>query len=518
VALAALAAGVLLGVQSWRTRDARLVYTRFDLPAFDAYAYVAMAEEPRFFTVAPWGYRVLTPALVHLAAAGEPTRVLRAFRGVNLCALGVAATLLWLFQRRLGLAPWAALGGVALFAVSPSVAELLRNPFLIDAVVVVLETAFLLAVEAGAGLPALVALAAAGALAKESFLLLVPVVYFARRKRDGDGRALGSMAAAVLGAAAATVLLRWWWTPHLDAPVPAAALGTLWGAVANARMFAVRQPWAVLFLIAAAAAALLCARRAEGRALLARYGYAALAALAAPFFNPVVFSAGDVRRLLVHALPVLVPVAMAALPRAWGAPTVAAPAAGGIGRRVALAGALAALAFPFTLDRYRRADLQGARDGPLVLAFCRDTLRTARRLERGEEVTFDPAARQFEWGVTDPGRLHRMRWFLREGWGERPHYGTGEVRMSASGAALALPVLRVRDLELRLHLAAPEGAGGPVLVNGHAAGRWDGSATGHTVRLPAAGLFRGDNRVSLEVAAGEPRDVRLERFTVVPSP
>jgi hypothetical protein len=519
MALAALAAAALLSFQAWRSRDPRLAYTRFDLPAFDAYAYVAMAEEPRFFTVAPWGYRVLAPAMVHTVAGGEPTRVLRAFRAVNSCALFVAALFLWAFQRRLGLAPWAAVCGAALFAVSPPVAELLRNPYLTDAVVVALETAFLLAVEAGGGVAPLMFLAGAGALAKESFLLLVPVVYFARRKRDGDARALRTTAAAALAAAAVTLLLRWWWTPHLDTPVPAVALDTLAGAGANLRAFLHRQPWAVLFLVVTAAAALLAARRAQGRALLARYGYAALAALAAPFFNPVVFSPGDVRRLLVHALPVLVPVTMAALPHAWRAApgAVTAPVAGRLLRVLAATGAAAALAFPFTLDRYRRADLQGPRDGPFVLAFCRDTVRHARRLGRGEAVTFDPAARAFEWGVSDPGRLHRMRWFLREGWGERPHYGTAEVRMSAARAEVVVPVLQARDLDLTLELAGPEEAAGRLLVNGQAAGQWRAATAEKTFRIPAAALFRGDNVVSLEVGAGNPRDIRLQRFTVVPA-
>ncbi|HVR69509.1 MAG TPA: hypothetical protein VMT87_01580 [Vicinamibacteria bacterium] len=516
IALAALVAAALLAFQAWRARDPR-VYTRFELPAFDAYAYVAMAEEPRVFTIAPWGYRVLAPGLTHLVAGGEPTRVLRAFRAVNLGALLAAALLLWLFQRRLGLAPWAALVGTAAFTLSPPVAALLRNPYLTDAVVVALEAAFLLAVEAGAGVPVLVFLAASGALAKESFLLLVPAVYFARRRRDGDARALASTAAALLAAAAVTVLLRWWWTPHLHTDVPAARWDTLLAAAANVRAFAGRQPWAGWLLLAAVAATLLAARRAEGRSLLARFGYVALAALAAPFFNPVVFSAGDVSRLLVHALPVLVPVLVSALPGAWAAPARAAPSRGRIGRPAAIVAAAAALAAPFVLDRYRRADLRGPRDGPLVLAFCRDTLRTARRLQRGEAVTFDPATRQFEWGVSDPGRLHRMRWFLREGWGERAHYGTGAVAMSAPRADLAIPSLDGRDLNLTLHLRAADDAAGTVLVNGHAVGQWRAGLAAQTFFLPAGALFRGDNVATVEVAAGDPRQVRLERFTVAPA-
>jgi hypothetical protein len=517
IALAALAAA-LLAFQAWRGRDPHLVYTRFDLPAFDAYAYVAMAEDPRFFTVAPWGYRVLAPALAHVAAGGEPTRVLRAFRAVNLGALLAAAVLLWLFQRRLGLAPRVALAGAAAFALSPPVAELLRNPFLADAVVVALEAGFLLAVEAGAGVPVLVLLAVAGALAKESFLLLVPVAYLARRGRDGDARALARAASAGLAAAAVTVLLRWWWTPHLEAPLPAARFDTLLAAGANARAFAGRQPWAVWFLMATIAGALLAARRAEGRSLLGRYGYAAAAALAAPFFNPVVFSPGDVRRLLVHALPALVPILASALPGTWEAASAAAsPARRRIGRIAAAVAAAGAMASPLALDRYRRADLQGPRDGPFVLAFCRETLRTARRLGRGEAVTFDPAERQFEWGASDPGRLHRMRWFLRDGWGERAHYGTGPVTMSASRAELAVPSLDGRDLDLTLHLRAPEDAAGALLVNGHTVGQWRAGPAAQSFRLPAAALFRGDNVVALEVAAGDPLGVRLERYRVAPA-
>ncbi|MEO8501488.1 MAG: hypothetical protein ABI565_11280, partial [Vicinamibacteria bacterium] len=36
-------------------------YDRYVLPGFDGYAYAAMAEDPRMFTLAPWGYRILTP-------------------------------------------------------------------------------------------------------------------------------------------------------------------------------------------------------------------------------------------------------------------------------------------------------------------------------------------------------------------------------------------------------------------------------------------------------------------------
>jgi hypothetical protein len=506
----AVLAGLALRVQTARVRDPRLVYTRFDLPAYDAYAYVAMAEDPRFFTVAPWGHRVLAPALARAAVLGQPARVLRGFRIVTFAALVVAAASLWLFARRLGLTAWAALLGAAAFVISPPVAELLRNPYLTDPVLLAVETVFLLALQAGAGAPALALLAALGALAKESFLLLVPVVAFARWRSDGPRRALALTAAAAAAAITVTVLLRAWWTPQLEAPVPGLRPETLRAGGANLGAFLQRQPWGLSFLAAVAVTAALAARRREGRALLARYGYAGLAALAAPFFNPVVFSVGDVRRLIVHALPVLVPVALAALPRAWGPPSAAAPAARA--RRALAAAALLAALAPLGLDRYRRADLQGARDGPLVLGFCRESLRTARRLEGGDPVTYDPGERRFAWGVSDPGQLDRMRWFLREGWGDLPHYGTGAVRMQAARATLIVPVLTPRDLELTLALGGAD-ASGTVLLNGQPVGAWT-TGTSPAVRLPASAQFRGDNVLALERADGGGTGVTLDRLTL----
>jgi hypothetical protein len=514
-ALAFLAAAASLLVQAQCARDPRLVYSRFDLPAFDAYVYVAMAEEPRVFTVAPWGYRLLTPALAHAAAGGDPARVLRGFRIVNHAALLGAAVLLWSLARRLGLAPWAALSAVPLFVLSPPVAELLRNPFLADAATVALATALLLSLERGARWPVVALLAMLGALAKESFLLLLPVAYLARR-RDGERNAILTAAVAVAAAVAVTVLLRAWWTPHLDTPVPAAALDTVRAALGNVHVFAVRQRWAVGALLAVAAAALAASRRAEGRSLLARYGWVALAALFAPFFNPVVFSPGDVRRLLIHALPVLVLVVLAALPRAWGAPPpFPSPAVARHASLLAGVTAAAVLLSPLALDRYRRADLQGPRDGPYVLAFCRETLRTARRLQRGDRVTLDPAEREFQWGVSDPGRLDRMRWFLRAGWGPLPHYSTGEPEVRAARAELIVPAPAPRPLDLHLHLDAGGPAGGTLLVNGRAVGPWRAPGEG-SWRLPPEVLFRGDNVVTLEDvpdAAG----VRLRRLTLAPA-
>lgn len=47
-------------------------YDRFVLPAFDGHVYAATAEQPRLFTVAPWGYRILEPWLARLERAPPP--------------------------------------------------------------------------------------------------------------------------------------------------------------------------------------------------------------------------------------------------------------------------------------------------------------------------------------------------------------------------------------------------------------------------------------------------------------
>ena len=68
-----------------------------------------------------------------------------------------------------------------------------------------------------------------------------------------------------------------------------------------------------------------------------------------------------------------------------------------------------------------------------------------------------------------------MRWFLRDGWGERAHYGTGEVTMHAARASVLLPVLLPRDLSAVVHVQSPR----PLVV--------DASVNGRTLRSWAVG-------------------------------
>ncbi len=94
--LAVAIAAATVAFQQERQRDPHVAYSRFQLPGFDAYVYVAMAERPSIFTVAPWGHRILVPALVH--ALGFRNAV-RGFRLVSFAGVAASGGLLFLFLR-----------------------------------------------------------------------------------------------------------------------------------------------------------------------------------------------------------------------------------------------------------------------------------------------------------------------------------------------------------------------------------------------------------------------------------
>lgn len=177
----------------------------------------------------------------------------------------------------------------------------------------------------------------------------------------------------------------------------------------------------------------------------------------------------------------------------------------------------AVVAFPLlALDRYRRVDLRGPRDGPLLLAVSRQSLAFARRLEASRTLAYDVATRRFRPGQDEPRYLERMRWFLRDGWGDKPHYATGPATMRARTATLLLPCLRPDEMTLTLLLRAPETAALSVTLNGRELHR--AAFAGDLrlkVRVPAGTLFRGDNVLAL-VAAGDLAGVALVDLRVQP--
>jgi len=440
--------------------------------------------------------------------------VARGFRVLAVGALLAAASLLWGLLRRLGLGGWPAVVGPALLCVLPPVAEALRLRMLAEPLTLALETAFLLLLFAEAGAGPLALVAVLGALSKEFFLLLLPLVFLVRAPRQGRGPALRLALLVAAPALVATVLLRLWWTPYLATPAPALAAGP-------ARLFDTWREWSGalllggLSLLALAGGARAAARPLRGPAL-----YLLAATLVPPFVNPVAFFPQDVPRLLIYVLPLAVPLALLALAPRAPAPAPPPLGAGPAGPRASAVGwacaaaAVAVALSPLTLDRYRRTDLRGARDGPLVLAVARESWRTAQRLDRGQPVAFTPESNRFVWGASDPGELRSMRWFLREGWGVLPQYGTGDFVLQGPRATLIVPCLRPRDLDLELAVSAPAGTRLALALNGTPVGE---AAVGPArLRLPARLLFRGDNSLALE-RAGEAA-VALTRIALVPVP
>jgi hypothetical protein len=309
--------------------------------------------------------------------------------------------------------------------------------------------------------------------------------------------------AVALGVALA---LRWWWTPHLPSPLPAASPATFLLAL---HRFHDSFPewWRSALLAGVAPLAVLGALRAAAAPVRSVAVYVVALALIPPFLNPVTFFPSDVPRLLIYTLPVVIPLAVCALMApASRAPRPDWPRRGRVGMVAAVLAVAAALAPLAIVDRYRRADLTGPRDGPYVLVVCRETLRTARRLSRGEEVALDPSARRFAWGDSHPSEMDRMRWFLREGWGERAHYGTGEVTMHAERASVLLPVLAPADLSAALHVQAPRAMVVDVAINGRPLHAWAVAADSgpETIAIPGAVLFRGDNQLTLAARDGAP--------------
>ena len=101
------------GLVTWHYRahfDPHIVWDGFTLPGFDAHVYLAMAEEPRVFTVGPWGYRILLPAIL---GATLPARLLvPGFEWAAWISLVLGSGLLFAYLRILGATLRASLAAV----------------------------------------------------------------------------------------------------------------------------------------------------------------------------------------------------------------------------------------------------------------------------------------------------------------------------------------------------------------------------------------------------------------------
>jgi hypothetical protein len=124
------------------------------------------------------------------------------------------------------------------------------------------------------------------------------------------------------------------------------------------------------------------------------------------------------------------------------------------------------------------------------------------------------ASSRFEWGLSDPAELADMRWYLREGWGERPHYGSGPAALQADEATLLIPSFGGADLELTLKWDGGAAPSLHVALGGRGLAAEPMGAELHA-RVPADALVRGDNLLRLAHGAGGPAP-RLAALTIRP--
>lgn len=501
---AAAALAALAVLRTLRERPLAL-----DDQPLDAWIYATMADEPRVFTIAPWGYRLLVPTLVHLTRSGQ------GFPLLALAALAAAAAAMAVFLRRLGHGVPAALAGALAFAVSAPAGHGVRHPYLTEPAGVALETAFLAALHGGAGPGALALLLLAAVYAKELLLVLAAGVFLVRHAEVGPRAAAGQALVVATPSIATLVLLRLAWTPYVATPEGPAVLAQMPRAMAL-----LADGWrdtgillGGLFPLAVVGAAV-----PAGRRYARTYGPLAALFVALPFTawmnNPrpggEPFFGGTVERLLVYAVPLLVPLALAALgsllPRLRVEGRPEAPRRGR-GDRALLAVAVGAATLPlWALDGYRRRAPGPALDGVVIRAVCRETLRAAARVGAGEAVTFDPEERALA-----PGRAARVRWPLASGWGPFPYRETGPVVTVGDRASLLVPSLGAGKGpdEVVLVLSADRPVPVVFSVNGLPSASADVGPQPSPFAVPTRELFRGDN--TLELRGGD--GVRLHGVT-----
>lgn len=480
-----------------------------------------MAEEPRVFTVAPWGYRILLPEL--LGTFLPPRRIVQGFDWAARLSLIFASGLLFVYLRTLGGTIRAALVAVTLAMLTPSVDRVFANPFLVEPFALMLMLVALIAIEgrASAWLIALALILLS--LTKEVWVLLLPLVFLKEWPEGGTRGAVMRTLRAGLPALWVMALVRWMWAPQSETTRGGADyLGALGSIASNIRVFAPEYLLGGLGL-----AGLIALRDERARDYLREHSPTLLTLLALPLFAAAYtgegaatsFFADDIARLLIYVVPFAAGLAIHLDPDHGEGRTF------GTNKRVergAVALVLAFMLAPRALDSYSRVDLSISRDGPYVLGFSRETLRTARKLDRGEAVTFDPAERKFAWGVSPPGELGKLRFFLRDGFGPLAHYGIHDIRMRDTRATLILPVLTPRRLQATLVMDAKESA----WVTFRAGGTKIGEAlvgpqpVAVTLDIAAERLFRGDNTIELQcekAVAVSPRILRLELTPTRPS-
>lgn len=478
-------------------------YDRYVLPAFDGFIYDAMADHPRVFTLAPWGYRILAPWIVHLLPTASAAE---GYFWLTLVCLAATLVALDSWLRRLGFAPAASALACAAFALSPPIRLMLDYQVLVDPLALWIVAMFLRELCAPRLLP-LAALLTAGALTKEACLVpafMLPILLIPARGIARGWLATGLVVAPALGAA---ILLRLTWgeaRPALEAPILELLVER-----ATASGSALLEAAALSGLVLPA---LIGLGRERSAALRIQGGVTWAATFLAALANPYHFSAPDLTRLSALAWPALLPLALSGLgfAREEG-PRRAEMRPRMLVRLLSGATLLGCGALVFLTDPFRHAP-EDAWNNPIrYLARSREALKTAAMLEEGGTLSFDSRSGRYAGPITErfnltEGRQHR--WFLWDGFGPEAVFEAGEPEFRGEGRLL-LPLLVPRPVRMEVMMGGPDGARVTVGVAGREVAVFTLPGPARFV-VPADVLIRGDNLLELRTSSGEP--LRLIRF------
>ena len=466
-------------------------YDRFVLPVFDGHVYDAMAESPRVFTLAPWGYRILEPWMVHLLPVSSPAV---GYFWLNLGLLAGAIFAIGSWLRRLGFSSAAAALASAAFAVSPPMRVMLDYQVLVDPLAVFLIV-LVLDEFVEPDVLVLMALTSAAALTKEICLLLLALVPFALVRRRGLARGLFDSMVASAPALVLSVLVRVTW--GRPAPPPSSfsilelTLGRMiassWDMATAAALSGLMLP-AVLGLVRERSVTL----RVQG-ALMWIFTFGLILA------NPYHYSVSDLPRLSIFAWPALLPLALAGLGfKRMPPPSTPGPRSS-FRTPLAILTLVTCLVLVALTDPYRRAPFPESPDPVALVGRIRETLKTARALAAGDAFVFDARSGRFAIPVAERFNLtegRRQRWFLYDGFGKGAAFGSGAPEFRGE-ARLLLPILTPRPIRMSIEFDGPKGAQVTVSAAGRDIASIATGTRGATFQVPARALVRGDNILHL---------------------
>ncbi len=470
-------------------------YDRYVLPAFDGFIYDAMADDPRVFTLAPWGYRILAPWIVHFLPASSAAV---GFYWLSLACLSVTVFVIGSWLQRLGFGSGPGALAALAFALSPPFRDLLQYQVLVDPLALLIIALTLRELTAPRIL-VLMTLFASGALTKEVCLLPLAVVPLVLIPRSGWKRGAIQTSMVALPAVSLALFLRATWgeaRPVLDGPFLE---------LVGARLQQSAGPLASTALLSGLAVAALSGLVWESSVLLRVQGVVMwFLTFTTVFLNPYHFSLPDLPRLSVFAWPALLPLALSGL----GFTRAMEPARPRRFPRLASSASAATLLVCVSLvlvtDSFKHVTEDPWNEPIAFLARNREALKTARFLEEGGTFTFDAMSGRFAGPVTErfnltEGRQHR--WFLFGGFGSEAAFESGPPEFQEN-AELLLPILVPRPVTMSIALEGREGARVAVSVAGREIGFAvaDGSST--TLSIPPTALIRGDNLVRLLGPAG----------------